>query len=90
MAHSVPPPRMDLDRERGGVGRVADGDPAFVVGQVVDAVGDGLAGAQVPVDEVVGLGSWAAVRVPSATPLAQSLTSSFSASTAITGLVVIR
>ena len=35
--------RMDFDGELGGVGDVADRDPALVVGQVVDAIGDGLA-----------------------------------------------
>ena len=41
-AHLVPPASDGLDGELGGVGGVADVDPALVVGHVVDPVGDGL------------------------------------------------
>jgi hypothetical protein len=53
-AHLVPPAADGLDGELGGVSAVADGDPALVVGDVVDPIGDGLGVlAQVPVGEVV-------------------------------------
>ena len=41
-SHLVPPAADGFDGELGGVGRVADVDPALVVGHVVDAIGDGL------------------------------------------------
>ena len=52
--HRGPPASDGLDGEGGGVGRVADRDPALVVGQVVDPIGDGST--QFLVDEVMGLG----------------------------------
>ena len=55
-AHLVPPRTDRLDSELGGVGNVADGDPAFVVGDVVDPVGDRLGElAELAVGEVVDL-----------------------------------
>ena len=54
LAERVPPAADRLDRELGGVGGVAHVDPAFVVGDVVDPIGDGLGVlAQGPVGEVV-------------------------------------
>ena len=56
-AHLVPP-SDGLDRELGGVCDVTDTDPAFVVGQVVDPIGDGFAvRTQSAVGEVVHVDS---------------------------------
>ena len=53
-AQGVPPAADGLHGELGCVGGVADADPAGVVGDVVDAVGDGLGElSQRPVGEVV-------------------------------------
>src|SRR5205823_11058078 len=54
--HRVPPPSNGLDGELGGVGDVTDGNPALVVGHVVDPVRDGLGMLDPgPVGEVVHL-----------------------------------
>ena len=55
-AHLVPPSSDRFDRELGGVCAVADVDPALVVGDIVDAVRDGLGElVQVRVGEVMHL-----------------------------------
>jgi hypothetical protein len=53
-AHLGPPPADSFDGELGGVGNIAHRNPAFVVEQVVNAVGDRFAPLpQGPVGEVV-------------------------------------